>query len=296
MAQDSAPDSAQNSVQESALWVIGCGYVGQALLRAAPAAGYAQRYGTTRSADQLATLTALAATPLLLTDAASVPTEDQLRGAHVVVTYPPDSVRDNALAARCGGVQRLVYISSTAVYGGTRGHVDDDTPTAPNDPVGEARARAERVFLDAGAVVLRAPGIYGPERGLHMRLPQGRFHFTGQGDNHISRIHVDDLVGLSLCALQRGRPGVAHVVGDLQPTTQREAVTFLCEHLDLPLPPSQPAETAHRTLRGDRQVNPQKALAALGYNLRFPSYREGFVDAMTRSQMRQPLDPKVRPS
>lgn len=263
--------------------MIGCGYVGQVVCRAAAAHGYTRCFATTRKREALATLSALGAEPRFLTQEDDAPDAAELAGADVIITYPPAPGRDAAVAEAARDARALVYISSTAVYGATRGVVDGGTPVAPDDPVGEARLSAEARFRDVGAVVLRAPGIYGPERGVHVRLRSGRFHLTGQGENHISRIHVDDLCGLSFAALRRGEPGATHVVGDLEPTTQRAAVAFVCDQLKLPLPPSQPAAAAHRTLRGDRKVDPRAALSKLGYTLRFPSYREGFLDAIART-------------
>ena len=46
-------------------------------------------------------------------------------------------------------------------------------------------------------LVLRPAAIYGPGRGLHTAMREGRFKLVGDGGNWVSRIHVDDLLGIS---------------------------------------------------------------------------------------------------
>lgn len=267
------------------LVLIGCGFTGQAVAALtdpsrADHAGYTPRWATTRQTKRQPELRALGLEPIVLSSEQPTPTEDQLRDAAVVISYPPDPAVDEALAPKLAASSAVVYVSSTAVYGASEGVIDDSSAVAPADARGHSRLRSENLFRAQGAVVLRAPGIYGPGRGLHRRLAKGTYRLTGEGKNTISRIHVADLAGLCLAALAHGQPGAAHVVGDLHPCPQREPVQYLCDRLQLPFPASQPADEAHPSLRGNRRVDPRPALAALNYTLRFPSYREGFVDAL----------------
>lgn len=264
------------------LLIVGCGFLGRALCAQGLAQGRAVT-ATTRSPERAIDLSRLGATAALLdgnTDLRAL-----VADADVVVTYPPDEAMDDAVARACHGHARaLVYISSTAVYGATRGTIDDRTPVASDSDAGDARLRAEARFRQVGGIVLRAPGIYGPGRGVHTRMQSGRYKLTGDGSNHLSRIQVEDLAGLCLAALEQAKKGETYVVGDLEPATQRAVAEFVCDRLGLPLPPSQPVEAAHRTLRGDRQVDPQRALRELRYALRYPNFRVGIADALRRER------------
>ncbi|MGD8863578.1 MAG: NAD(P)-binding domain-containing protein [Myxococcales bacterium] len=254
------------------LLIIGCGHVGRTLLRRAISQGR-RVIATTRDPQRLDALRAAGAEPWLMSAPGVLPDGP----FDAIVTYPPDPDTDAAVADHLREhARRSVYISSTGVYGRRGGLVDDTTATDPDDPRAARRLAAERRFRDAGAVVLRAPGIYGPESGLHLRLRAGRYRIVGDGSRHVSRIHVQDLAALCEAALQRGAPGAAHVVGDLLPTPQREPVDWLCERLNLPTPPSTPLDQAHATLRNDRRVDPRGALSELGVSLRHPTYREGY--------------------
>ena len=104
-----------------------------------------------------------------------------------------------------------------------------------------------------------------PSTGLHIRLKNKAYKLPGEGKNHISRIHLDDLAKLIFCSIQKGRKNHQFMLqGDLCPAQQVEVVRFLCDKLNLPMPESMPIGEAHSTVRGDRQVVSQKILNDLG--------------------------------
>src|SRR5262249_40147588 len=110
----------------------------------------------------------------------SSPADGQVGGrsspadAPVLVAFAPDGRTDAALAPALARA-RVVYVSTTGVYGRARGHVDETTAVDPSEPRAADRLAAERAYRDLGATVLRAAGIYGPWRGLHRRLLGGDF-------------------------------------------------------------------------------------------------------------------------
>jgi nucleoside-diphosphate-sugar epimerase len=132
--------------------------------------------------------------------------------------------------------------------------------------------------------VLRCPGIYGPDRGVHVRLLRGDYRLPGDGSRSLSRIHVEDLAAL-LLATADGEGGAftgrTFVVGDLRPAPHREVVEYLCAAYGVPWPASVPLESVHATLRADREVDGSRALSELGVRLRFPTYREGMSPEAT---------------
>jgi len=260
--------------------VLGAGYAGLAIARLARRRG-ARVLLSTRSVERAEQLEregfeVLVAPALDARFAALVERSD-----HVVVCFPPDGLTDAALAPALSGARASTYLSTTGVYEGHRGHVDASTPVADHaSPRVAARLEAERHYLAAGAVVLRCPGIYGPERGLHRRVIEGKHRIPGDGSRYLSRIHVDDLAALAL-ATPRLRAEVL-VIGDLEPAPHGEVVRWIAEQHGVELPPSVPLEEVHETLRADRRVDPREALRRLGVTLRYPSYREGMSIEATR--------------
>ena len=162
---------------------------------------------------------------------------------------PPSSgARDTRLrgwlAAQRGHIKRIVYVSTSAVYGDCDGRwIDEDEPIAPRSERGQRRADAERACRDwcgehdAAAVILRVPGIYGPGRLPVERLRKGLPILRADESPYTNRIHADDLARAALHAAAVGRAGRAYHVTDGEPTTMADY--FLrCAHL-LGLPPPQ---------------------------------------------------------
>lgn len=237
--------------------------------------------GTTRNSQKIRQLEDAQIEPVLLEDDLSKVDLPKLRtylqDAYVLVSYPPDSTSDNQFAPLTEKAKAIIYISSTGVYGRKNGIVDKTTPEDVNYEPAKARLESERVWRRYGAITLRAPGLYGPTTGLHIRLKDGTYKLPGDGSRYTSRLHLSDLARLIMAAFKRPLPrGSIYVVGDLEPTTQKEAVHWLCAKMNLPLPPSMPLDLVSPTLRGNRQVSPACILAELGIKLDFPTYREGF--------------------
>lgn len=266
------------------LLVLGCGYVGVAVARRASAEGV-RVVGTTRSAERAAQLRAIV--PALEVVTAPVLEPRLVRSlvgpdVDVLVAFPPDGpaggTTDAAIAPAVSGARAVVYVSSTAVYGRVSGTIDDTTPVRADGTRARLRLEAEDAWRAIGATVLRAPAIYGPDRGLHVRVRAGTHRIPGDGRNHVSRIHVEDLASLVLASLRTPEArGATFVVGDLEPAPHVEVVRFVCASSGVPMPASIPVDDSDETLRADRRVDPSRALATLGVTLRYPSYREGMA-------------------
>jgi len=210
--------------------------------------------------------------------------------ACVLVSFPPDGKTDRyltqALAKNSLGAKAVIYISSTGVYGKETGVVDESTPVDSSFGNNTVRLDAEENWRKIGAIILRAPGLYSPDSGLHTRLLSGTYKLPGDGSKFTSRIHLKDLARIILAIFSRTAsskpiaPGSLYVVGDEKPTTQLEVVTWLCNRLHIPIPESVPLEAVSETLRGNRRVSAQKILKELNLNLEFPTYVEGFSDCL----------------
>jgi nucleoside-diphosphate-sugar epimerase len=258
------------------LVVLGCGFTGTVAAGARRASG-GRVIATTRSAARAAELARRGVEAHV---APALPSAEVERlvpdGADVLVAFPPDGATDAAIAPALDRARAIVYLSSTAVYGGATGLVDESTPVDPGDRRAAARLAAEAEHLRRGAVVLRAAGIYGPGRGLHLRLLRGEHRLVDGGRTVVSRVHVEDLARLALAALDRPLRGQVFTVADDAPVPQIEVVTWLCHRLHLPLPPAARPDEVHDTLRHDRAVSNAAIKRALGLELLYPTYREGF--------------------
>jgi len=170
---------------------------------------------------------------------------------------------------------RMVYLSTTGVYGAVR-DVDEHTPPAPETASARARMAAEEAVRSApwSSLVLRPAAIYGPGRGIHVSMLEGRFQLAGDGSNFVSRIHVDDLAAHAEAGLLSDLTG-AYPVGDELPCTSLEIAEYCSRLLGVAMPPSVSRDTLHETRRADRRVDGRAIREWLGVRLMYPTYREG---------------------
>ncbi|MCC6265898.1 MAG: NAD(P)H-binding protein [Bryobacterales bacterium] len=172
-------------------------------------------------------------------------------------------------------VSRFVYLSTTGIYGDQH-LVDATTLPAPATSRERLRVEAEEAVLAGfdSPLVLRPAAIYGPWRGVHVSIREGRYRLTGDGSNYVSRIHVDDLAAHVVASLGSHLQG-AWPLADERACTQREMAEFCAELLGLPVPASADPGSVSETLRANRRVDGAAIRARLQIRLRYPSYREG---------------------
>ena len=170
---------------------------------------------------------------------------------------------------------RVIYLSTTGVYGKSR-EVDETTAAAPVTERQRLRVNAEEQAAGGpwSSLVLRPAAIYGPGRGAHVALGEGRFKLVGDGGNWVSRIHADDLARHVVAAFGSQLTG-AFPVADEDPCTSREMAEFCSELLGLPMPASTTESDVDETRRSDRRVDGGAVRRALGIGLRYPSYKTG---------------------
>lgn len=143
----------------------------------------------------------------------------------VLYTCPPDNENDERLqrflSLLAPAPSRIVYISTTGVYGDCRGAVvTEASPVNPGSRMSVPRVAAEKLLADwcgdhaCDLVVLRAPGIYGPGRLGVNRLEQGGAVLREEDANPGNRIHVDDLASCCIAALSDTVPAGIYNVGD----------------------------------------------------------------------------------
>jgi nucleoside-diphosphate-sugar epimerase len=208
----------------------------------------------------------------------------------LIVSFPPDGQTDARCAALATHAYASVYVSSTGVYGNTRGHIDDDTLAAPDSPRNQQRLTAEELWRAAGATILRVAAIYGPGRGMHERVRGGSARIAGDGRHHVCRIHVEDLALALLRSVELRLGPRTYVIADDEPAEQGEVVRYLAERLGMPCPSAVPLEAAPETLRHDRLIDSSRFKRDAGIRWRYPTYREGF-EACLRAEANRANQP-----
>ena len=176
---------------------------------------------------------------------------------------------------------RVVYLSTTGVYGKTR-FVQEQTPVAPVTERQHRRVEAEHAVANGPwtSLILRPAAIYGPGRGIQSAIKKGDFRLAGNGDNFVSRIHVEDLSDLVVAALESNITG-HYPAADENPCTSREIAFYCAGVLGLPEPISGGSKLmVGETRQANRQVDGKAICKMLGVTLRYPSYREGVVAAL----------------
>ena len=208
------------------LLILGCGDVGMRLL---PLVRDRFRvFAVTSNPERCGELRAAGAIPIMA-DLDMAHTLRRLSGLarHVVHLAPPQSqglldTRTRHLAAVLPAGARVVYVSTTGVYGDCGGALIDETRTvAPHNARARRRVDAEQVLrawalrVGGGVAILRVPGIYARERLPLRRLEQGTPALLADEDVFTNHIHADDLARIVAAALFRGLPGrVYHAVDD----------------------------------------------------------------------------------
>ncbi len=198
----------------------------------------------------------------------------------------------NWLRRTSPSLQKFVYTSSTGVYGQDDGSVvDENSIRAPENATGQALVDAEQLLLEAArrdglpAVILRLAGIYGPGRGYWLnQFLAGTARLEGDGTRVLNMVHRDDVVGAIIAALERGVPGQVYNVVDNEPVSQIELFQWLAARLDSPPPAAAPEPEAlsRRRTATNKRVSNRRLREELGYVFKYPTFREGFEEELSR--------------
>ena len=219
--------------------IAGCGDIALRVARNLP--GKHQLFGLLRNPARQAELRAAGITPLM-GDLDKQHSLKRLGGlAHTVLHFapPPTAVPEtvnakltplfdtrtrNLLAALSQGKlpQRLIYISTSGVYGDCQGAAVNETrPLHAQTPRAQLRVSAEKQIRDwakrngVHASILRVPGIYAAERLPVERVKKGTPAIIDAEDAYTNHIHADDLARCVIAALQRAKPNrTYHTVDD----------------------------------------------------------------------------------
>ncbi|MFQ4149596.1 NAD-dependent epimerase/dehydratase family protein [Arthrobacter sp. LAPM80] len=184
-----------------------------------------------------------------------------------------------AIRKDCAAPPRVLYVSSTAVYGIDDGSwVDETTPTQPTSPTAVVLLEAEETLLQLipEATILRLGGLYGPGRTREIdRVRQGVAPISSEPE-FTSRIHRDDAAAaiVHLMTMQNW-PETVYIGVDNLPADRRDVVEFLARSLDLPAPEVNSDSSRGQGIRGKRCNNHR--LRETGFVFSYPTYREGYA-------------------
>jgi len=271
--------------------IIGCGYIGLPLALYLQSQGH-EITGWVHSEVSAESLKAQPFHRLVVGSVASPGVWDQALPAYDVVIHCASSRRGGVAAyeevflrgvAMMNAHQpraRRLFVSSTSVYGQTKGEVvTEESESEPVTDTGRILRVAELAALVEGAMVVRSAGIYGPERGvLWEKFRRGEAVIEGDGLRWINQIHQRDLVGALAHLISHGEPGQIYNACDDMPVTQLDFYTWCAEQLHKPLPPHGAVNPNRKRGLTNKRVSNAK-LRGTGWVPGYPSFREGLAAA-----------------
>ncbi len=198
---------------------MGCGWLGLPLAQFLLKLGYNVK-GTTSTASRLADLKSKGISAYLITikeQQVEGPLDSFLEGLDVlVVNIPPGLRKTNSgnYAAKMktlnshlqeSGINRVIFVSSTSVYGDLSGEIDESMAPQPSTASGRQLLEAEQLFVTASGIdstIVRFGGLIGP--GRHpVRYLSGRKGLKN-GNQPVNLIHLDDCLHILTAVIQHG--------------------------------------------------------------------------------------------
>jgi nucleoside-diphosphate-sugar epimerase len=212
---------------------------------------------------------------------------------------------DNLIAgARAAGARRVIAQSfGNWNYARTGGPVKtEEDPLDPNPPKAMRQTMAGIRYLESAlaaadgieGVALRYGMYYGPETGLGDeavldQVRKRRLPIVGNGAGVWSLVHIDDAANAAALAVDRGEPGIYNISDD-EPAPVAEILSDLADALGAK-PPRRVPVWLGRLVAGEagvslftkiRGASNAKARRALGWELLYPSWRQGFRTGLER--------------
>jgi nucleoside-diphosphate-sugar epimerase len=277
--------------------IAGCGYVGQRLAQRLQA--QFDVTGLVRSSQRVAELEQAGIRAIAIDldrVRAGVAIPERLDEEAILYLTPPpvlgesDLRLDRFLQLATVPPRTFVYVSTTGVYGDTAGAVvDESSAVQPRTDRARRRVSAEemtRVWCNerrVRRVVLRVPGIYGPQRLPLERLQHLEPVVREREAGINNRIHVDDLVEACARAIANPEARGVYNVTDGQPFSSTAFINLVAKAAGLPAPPQVSMEEAQLTfsperlsfLNESRRVSNERMLKHLGVVLKYADVEEG---------------------
>lgn len=202
------------------------------------------------------------------------------------------------------GVEFMIMLSSTVVYGDLHGAVVDEThqPDHLDDVMVIAALQAEQAILHGSvpACILRAGYVYGAEVDELLRLREAmlvrRPILTGDSHAYANWIHVDDLARAAVLAAQQRPAGQIFNVVDDHPASTVGFVNTFGESINVPPPGGlnwfglrNVAKAQVDLLGASARASNQRAKDVLGWKPLYPTQREGIEQALLIWRAQEPV-------
>ncbi len=254
--------------------IIGFGYVGKHLVKEAVSRGY-KVWATSRNTEKFSEITKTGATPILFGDL--LPEEL----THILVTTPPQDGNDPFLKAYIGklpqAIEWLGYYSTTGVYGDAQGSwVNEESPLGAQNERALARVACETKYkaTNTPLAIMRLSGIYGDDKNTLQRLKDSKQSLPEE-TGPICRIHVDDIVSLTLGLMEQRLTGIFNISDDT-PASTRSTVLEACKKLKIDPMTLPKSNNMSKGFGGEgfRKVENQKIKKVLQTKLKYPSFTD----------------------
>ena len=279
--------------------IVGCGYLGLRVARRLIADGR-RVFATTRSREKADRLAAEGIEPILADvldhdSLSALPSVDRAlycvgydrnAGVPIEILYV-DGLR-HAVGRLATRARRLVYASSTGVYGNHGGDwIDESTPPDPRTESGRACLAAEDSLRDFSreytypATILRYSGLYGPGRLMRRDALLAGKPIAADPDSYLNLVHIDDAASAAVAVLVAPKPGPLYLVSDDQPVRRGAFYGQGAEALGAPPPTFVEAED-RGPVRGDanKRVSNRLLKSDLGLTLAYPDVSTGIPAAL----------------
>ncbi|MBX3420902.1 MAG: NAD-dependent epimerase/dehydratase family protein [Pirellulaceae bacterium] len=294
------------------LLIVGCGYVGNELVRWLTSSGWPSSsiFTLTRTQQRAVQLKQSGVTPVIgdWLDCASLPELPPV--AHVLVSVPHRAVSTAALSLKptpddyqhVVGLQNLhqrlterttpqcaaphwIYLSTTGVYGQTDpgDRVDEDSRVSPLRTGARIAWSAERWFNEhrrqCPSTVLRLAGIYGPGRIPLMDTLRGGQPLAGPAEGLLNLIHVTDIARAIDWLITAENPRSLYLLSDGHPVARSDFYGYIAKMQQLPPPQFAPAEPLAPGSRrgGNKRVDASRFWTDSGLTPMYPDYRSGLT-------------------
>ena len=200
-----------------------------------------------------------------------------------------DTRTTNLLGALKAVPQRMVYISTSGVYGDCAGErVDETRPLNPQTPRARRRMDAETQLqsYSANLLILRAPSIYAADRLPLERLRAGTPVLRTEDDVYTNHIHAEDLAAVAARALEDDAPAGIYNVADDSEIKMGDWMDLVARHAGLPLPPRRSRDQISREVPAallsfmseSRRLDNRRMKQVLGARLRYRTVHEGLAN------------------
>lgn len=191
--------------------------------------------------------------------------------------------------------QRLIYISTSGVYGDCKGDwVSENHPLNPTNERAWRRVDAERQIRNWGlrndvqVSIIRVPGIYAANRLPLARLRQGTPALSADEDSYTNHIHADDLARIIAAALHYGKSGRIYHASDDSHLKMGDYFDLVADHFGLPRPLRIPRFQANKYIspslmsfmNESRRLTNTRIKQELHIKLLYPTVTSGIAQAI----------------